>query len=104
MKVSSTKCSFPQCDQKSNLHKIPIKIRRDVLKKIKFYIPKLAKACNTHFDYDIWLNIDIERGERCFSVDQIEDAIDLLRMENKLCENTSPGIVLNFKSKKQNEI
>lgn len=72
------------------------------MKEIKFYIPKNAKACDNHLNCDNWLIVDVEEGEQCFSNDQIEDIIDLLRMEQKLCENTSPGIICCTK-KKSNE-
>lgn len=60
------------------------------MKNEQFHIPKLARACNEHFEYDSWLNIDKRNCLDVFSREQIEDMIELSRSE-KPNENPLSG-------------
>lgn len=61
------------------------------MKYKRFYIPKLARSCVQHLNYDVWLQIDDQLGENAYSIEQIEDMIGLLCMEPKLTENSLRG-------------
>lgn len=92
-KASSTKCAHPTCNERTSLRNIPPKIRREVLRNMKFYIPSNSKSCIQHSNYDMWLEIDAE-SETCenqYSIGYIEDILTLLCTTPKPSENSLPG-------------
>lgn len=84
-RCSSTKCCVPSCNRElpAELHRIPLKVRYEIMKTKRFFIMQNAKACNFHSDYSVWSTIDI-RNEICtFTAAQIEEMVDLLRSDPK---------------------
>lgn len=53
------------------------------MKKHSFYLPRLVKTCSQHSTYETWVTTDFEAGENMFTVEQVEDMINLLRTEPK---------------------
>lgn len=90
--ISSRKCTHPLCFERSNLRRVPIKTRYNVLKKQRFYIPQRALSCNLHRDQSTLLGIETCNADIPFSNDQIEDMVDLLRWETKSLNYVLPGI------------
>lgn len=81
--ISTKVCSFPSCGQRSDLHVIPLKTRQEILKHKRFYVTKLVKACSQHLDHKAWMSQRSIEGENTFTVAQIEDMVDLLRLDSK---------------------
>lgn len=90
--ISSRKCAHPLCIERSNLRRVPIQTRYNVIKKQRFYIPQRALSCNLHRDESTWLEIETFNADIPFSNDQIEDMVDLLRLEPKSLNYVLPGI------------
>lgn len=81
--VSTSKCCFPICDEHSNLHRISHQMRNTILKKFRFYIPSKCVVCGQHGDESVWSEMGTELENLPFTVEQIEDMVDLLRIEPK---------------------
>lgn len=92
LKVTLTKCAFPTCNQRNNLHAISLPTRQSLLESKRIYIPKLMKACNDHLKCESW---SVEFEERAFGYSytdqQVEDMVDILRVKSKLKRNETPG-------------
>lgn len=91
--ISLKVCSFPLCGQKLDLHTVPLKTRKETLKHKRFYMPRLVKACPQHINHEAWMSIDCFDGENMFTVEQIEDMVDMLRLELKPGEHALTGTV-----------
>lgn len=91
VKLSSSKCCHPLCNEKRNLHVVPSKIRLAVLKEERLFIPNIVKACPQHMRYESWLEIDSNECEHYFTKKQIEDMVDFLRKESTKKTNPSTG-------------
>lgn len=89
--ISTTVCAYPTCNQKNELHTIPVVVRKKILEKLRFYLPKLLKACEIHLVASSWLAIDPLQGENIFTAAQIEDMVDLLRLQSSKMLETSSG-------------
>lgn len=66
--------------QRQNLKLIPLKVRRQVLLRERIYLPISVKSCPEHFAAEIWSNADREHCEKVYTVTQIEDMVDMLRI------------------------
>lgn len=82
-KISTQKCSHPSCNRKSELHKVSLALRLQLLRLHRFYMPKLVRACNQHLHFEAWTPFDCENGENSYTGDQIEDMVDMLRADPK---------------------
>lgn len=91
VKLSSSKCCYPLCNERRQLHVVPHKVRLAVLKKERLFIPKIAKACLQHMIYDEWEFADQQVCENHFTEKQIEEMIDFLRIEPSSKEKVSSG-------------
>lgn len=83
-KASSTKCCWPNCNASypdKKLHRIPWKIRHDIMKRNRFFIPKRSLACDLHCDFSVWSGIKVPHEKNLFEADKIEDMVDLLCSE-----------------------
>lgn len=91
VKISSSKCCYPLCNERRQLHVVPHKVRLAVLKNERLFIPKIAKVCQEHIIYDEWELIDQQVCENHFTEKQIEEMIDFLRIEPSSKEKASSG-------------
>lgn len=93
-KTSNTtrKCTFPSCEEKNGLRKIPLTIRVKVMKLKRLYIPCRALACSHHYELSPWTTVVIEEIDiSCFTAMQIEDMIDMLRTDCDKIDKCSNG-------------
>lgn len=73
------RCSFPNCNNRDNLHDISRKIRFKALKERKFYLPIGSRACDQHLCPGMWDTVDGITDQRTkFSTKQTEDMLQLL--------------------------
>lgn len=90
-RISSTKCCISSCNNASKLHRISKIVRHEIMKTKRFFIPQKSLACDLHCDYSIWSEILIPT-ERCsFTAFQIEEMVDLLRLNSKLAHDGKSG-------------
>lgn len=66
-------------------------MRIHVLKRIRFYLPRGVKACTVHLNHEAWVPIASDVGQNMFTIDHIEDMVDILRLEPKPGENSVTG-------------
>lgn len=85
--ISTRICSHPDCSQRSNLRVVPRMLRRNILKHHRFYVPKLARACPIHLVGESWTKVSSSNSANIFTIEQIEDMIDLLRSDPGPGEN-----------------
>lgn len=88
--VSTKMCCHPSCSQKTDLIVVPLRERRAVLKEERYYLPKLVKACPVHLNHEAWASV-CDESEYMFTVDQIEDMVDMLRLDPKPGQDTLRG-------------
>lgn len=81
--VSSSNCFFPTCDEISNLHRVPLKMRHHFMQFFRYYIPQRSQTCDHHKNESNWDVLHIESIDKPFTVARIEDMVDLLRIESK---------------------
>lgn len=79
------------CEERSNLHRVPIETRYNLLKKIRFYVPHNCMACVLHCKTDTWSESDVEDVKIPFTKEQVHDMVDLLRLEPKSLRFDAPG-------------
>lgn len=73
------RCTFPGCENRTQLHDVPRRFRIKVMKQTKTYIANGAKACDQHLSEMLWNTVDRNNGQRYkFTTKQIEDLIQLL--------------------------
>lgn len=95
--ISSTKCCVPFCNVgfPSRLRSIPEKIRQNIMKSKRFFIPARSLACDVHYDPSVWAQIHLPNQTCTFSAAQIEQMVDLLRLDSKVSQNN--GKICNMK-------
>lgn len=87
---STKNCAYPFCDEKNNLHGIPIAVRHQLMSELRFYVPPRGVSCDNHHDFDQWNKNDIIDFEALpFTVEYIEDMVDLLRLKPKYLKQAS---------------
>lgn len=93
-KISSSNCIHPQCFERINLRRIPIDLRYNLMKKIRFYVASKCLVCDLHCNNNAWLADDVKDSNFPFTRNQIEDMVDLLRFEPKRLNFDLPGLYI----------
>lgn len=93
-KISSSNCIHPQCLERTSLRRIPIETRFNLMKKIRFYVAPTCLVCDSHRHSNVWLADVVNESDFPFSCNQIEDMVDLLRLEPKRLNFELPGLCI----------
>lgn len=67
--------------EERNLRCIAAIDRHNVLKQQRYYIPPKSKVCQRHFELNAWNNINNFRSLSRFNANQIDEMVDLLRVQ-----------------------
>lgn len=91
--ISLKKCAYPFCDERENLHIIPIAVRYKLIHELRFYVPPRGVACENHGGFEQWKEEDIRDCENIpYTVANIEDMFELLRLKPKSLKYEHKGM------------
>ncbi|XP_052739022.1 uncharacterized protein LOC112046063 [Bicyclus anynana] len=81
---TTSRCLFLKCNN-SEKRRIPDSVRKHVIKKYNFYIPKSARICNYHMNTHLYYKLyAAENTIMTFSAAQIEEMVFLLADDTQL--------------------
>ncbi|XP_035452082.2 uncharacterized protein LOC118277412 [Spodoptera frugiperda] len=107
---TSRHCVFDGCITEEQLHVIPAFIKKMLIIKYNFYIPRYTKVCDLHLNMNVWhLLLENNNMYSSFTADQIEDIISIAKSElpvfnfekvsempNVLCHYWTGLTIVNF--------
>lgn len=89
--ISTRLCSNPMCDERTNLHRVPLETRFNLMKTLRFFVGHNCLACREHSESNSWRRSDVEDINSNFNANHIHEMVDLLRVEPKSLRFDSPG-------------
>lgn len=90
--ITSRQCAYSGCNERvmNRLHKVNIVTRYDVIMRMGIYIPPRALVCDFHNDYKNWMGVQ-NIATLPYTLDQINEMIDLLRLDKESVRGPQPG-------------
>lgn len=79
---TSRHCVFNGCIFEQQLHVVPAFIKKMLIAKHNFNIPRNTRVCETHFNLDVWhLLLQNNNIYSIFTANQIEDIISIAKSD-----------------------